>query len=383
MVADYYTHISQAPQKGDFVVAHTMFIPVEILYAMSLRPLHLEYTGYMLSLFTGSCNDMLDRAGEMGFAPEICSSHRLIAGVLDAGVFPAAGAVVCSNLQCDNAIKSGELTMEFNHCPGFYFDYPYNQSEGNQEFILREIKEMIAFLEDVSGHKLDWDKLATSINEMKKQHKLVRQIMGLCQKRPSPFQPQDFLKFLAVDYMFAGEAALTRYLEAFYQELSGLAAQGKGFAEPERFRLMGLMIPPWHFQREIDRVLQQHGAALVCYPNLCEWDEDLPLDPGRPLESVALKWARSPAMRMFGPLDQRALGPIRDSVARYKIDGALNFTHLGCRQMGPANRLFKDVLDEQDVPILGIDCDLVDRNVTSEDEVRAKLEQFFELLEDR
>lgn len=30
----------------------------------------------------------------------------------------------------------------------------------------------------------------------------------------------------------------------------------------------------------------------------------------------------------------------------WKPDGAVNFTHLGCRQMGPINKIFKDVLDE-------------------------------------
>ena len=51
--------------------------------------------------------------------------------------------------------------------------------------------------------------------------------------------------------------------------------------------------------------------------------------------------------------------------------------------MGPTLRIFKDMLDEYDVPVLNIVCDLVDATVTSADEVRTKMEQFFELLEDR
>jgi benzoyl-CoA reductase/2-hydroxyglutaryl-CoA dehydratase subunit BcrC/BadD/HgdB len=88
-------------------------------------------------------------------------------------------------------------------------------------------------------------------------------------------------------------------------------------------------------------------------------------------------------MRTFGPLDERAIGPVRQAVKDYKIDGAVNFTHLGCRQMGPTLKVFKDVLDEVDVPLLNVDCDLVDATITSADEVRTKMEQFFELLEDR
>jgi hypothetical protein len=165
--------------------------------------------------------------------------------------------------------------------------------------------------------------------------------------------------------------------------MADMAAQGKGFANPEKKRLMGLMIPPWHLQGEIDKVLQEHNTAIVCYPNLCDWDPDICFDPEKPLESIARKLAMAPAMRMFGPLGEKALDPVRRAVEQFRIDGAVNFTHLGCRQMGPTNKIFKDLLDELDIPLLNIDCDMVDRTVTSEDEVRDKLEQFFELLEDR
>ncbi len=162
-----------------------------------------------------------------------------------------------------------------------------------------------------------------------------------------------------------------------------MVAAGKGFANPERLRLMGLMIPPWYLQGDIDHVLAEHGAAIVCYPNLCDWGEEVHLDPEKPLESLAKKLAISPPMRTFGPLDERAINPLLKAVKDYKIDGAVNFTHLGCRQMGPTLRVFKDVLDDIDIPVLNIDCDLVDSTITSADEVRNKLEQFFELLEDR
>jgi benzoyl-CoA reductase/2-hydroxyglutaryl-CoA dehydratase subunit BcrC/BadD/HgdB len=383
MMHDYYCRVRDARRNGDFVVAHTMFIPVELFHALDVTPLHLEFTGYMMSLFKGSCNEVLAVAAEMGLATEICSSHRLIGGISKLGALPQVDAVVCSNLQCDNCPKSGELVMEMNRCPGFLLDYPYHQNAAGRELIRRELRDMVAFLERVSGHKLDWNKLSASIVEVNKQIEIVRGINELCKHTPSPFQPQDFLKFLAVDYMFAGTPELTWYLEALHAEMNAMVTQGKGFANPEHLRLMGLMIPPWHLQGKIDRVLQEHNAAIVCYPNLCDWDPEVRFDPDKPLESIAQKWDVAPAMRMFGPLTGKALDPVRAAVKEYKIDGAVNFTHLGCRQMGPTNKIFKDILDEMDIPLLNIDCDLVDRTITSEDEVRDKLEQFFELLEDR
>ena len=384
MISNYYSRLRDARQNHDFVVAHTIFFPVEIFNAMDLLPMHLEFTGYMMSMFGISCNDVLAKAAEMGLAPEICSGHRLVSGAAALGTLPAADAVVCSNLVCDNGLKTGEFVMEHNHCPGFVFDYPFHQNEAGKKFILHELKAVIDFLEQVSGHRMDWDKLSHNLAETEKQLDLIRQINNLCKKSPSPFQPQDFLKFLCVDYMAAGTPEITAYLAAMRDNLTAMAEAGKGFANPpERFRLMGLMIPPWYLQGDIDGILATHNAAIVCYPNLCDWGDDVRLEPEKPLESLARKLAISPPLRTFGPLDERALNPVIRAVKEYRINGVVNFTHLGCRQVGPITKIYKDALDKLDVPILNIDCDLVDTTVTSVDEVRQKLEQFFELLEDR
>jgi benzoyl-CoA reductase/2-hydroxyglutaryl-CoA dehydratase subunit BcrC/BadD/HgdB len=383
MIYDYYVALWDAHENGDFVVAHTIFFPVEIFHAMDLVPMHLEFTGSLMSLFGIKCSDLLAEASEMGLPPEICSAHRLIGGALKLGALPDAGAVVCSNLVCDNAIKSGELTMDFNHCPGFVFDYPFNQSEAADKFVMQELKDVISFLENVSGHKMDWTKLSENIAETNKQIGLVRQINNLCKAVPSPFQPQDFLKFLVLDYMGAGKVTSTRYLATLYQEMSAMVKAGRGFANPERLRLMALMLTPWYLQGAIDSILLEHGASIVCNPNLCDWRDSLQLDPEKPLESLALKLAACSPMRMFGPLDKRGIDPVISAAKEYKIDVAVNFNHLGCRQLGPTNKVYKDVLNKLDVPVLNIDCDLIDSTVTSQDEVRQQMEHFFELLEDR
>jgi benzoyl-CoA reductase/2-hydroxyglutaryl-CoA dehydratase subunit BcrC/BadD/HgdB len=383
MLQDYFTALHDARQNGGFVVAHTIFFPVEIFQAMDLVPMHLEFTSSLMSLFGIDCSDLMAEAAAMGLPTEICSAHRIIGGALKKGAVPKANAVVCSNLVCDNAIKSGELTMEFNHCPGFVFDYPFNKSAAAEKFIINELKEVIAFLENTSGHKMDWNKLSECIVEINKQIRLMRQINSLCKSVPSPFQPQDFIKFLVVDHMGAGKPETTLYLQKLAEDLAAKVAEGKGFANPERLRLMATMLSPWYLQGAIDNILAEHGAAIVCNPNLSDWREEVELDPEKPLESVARKLAAGAPMRMFGALDKWALGPFISSVKEYQIDGVINFNHLGCRQMGPTFKIYKDVLNELDVPILNIDCDLVDPTITSVDEVRQKMEQFFELLEDR
>ena len=86
---------------------------------------------------------------------------------------------------------------------------------------------------------------------------------------------------------------------------------------------------------------------------------------------------------MYGPLTELAIQDIVDSAEQYKVDGAIYWAFMGCRHTCATVKLFKDVLNEIDVPVLTIDCDIVDPTLNSEKEVREQLERFFELLEDR
>jgi hypothetical protein len=60
MLTSYFTRILEAKEKGDFIVAHTVFFPAEIFYSMGIVPMHTETTTWMISLFTGECSDLLE-----------------------------------------------------------------------------------------------------------------------------------------------------------------------------------------------------------------------------------------------------------------------------------------------------------------------------------
>jgi len=132
----------------------------------------------------------------------------------------------------------------------------------------------------------------------------------------------------------------------------------------------------------LDKISREYNAVSVIEPFFTYWGEGK-LDPSHPLESVAKKSYMIPEMRMFGPLDERALNSITDCAQQYKVDGAIYYADVGCRHSCATIKLFKDVLNDLDIPVLTIDCDVLDPTITSEEEVREKLERFFALLEDR
>ena len=382
MLTNYFTRLQNAHEEGKLIAAHTVFFPAEIIYAMDIVPMHTETTTWTISLFTGENADILSAGAELGLASEICTPHRGLAGAFAINALPRPDVMLWSNMVCDNTAKSGELIMEINNCPGFFIDHPFQRSEDEVQYLVGELEDMILFLEEKSGHKMDYDRLAEIVARMDRQIALYREIAELRKTVPTPFSPQGFLELVTIDYLFPGQPEAINYLEVLRDELTEKVREGKGAVPQERFRLMSLFIPPMYLMGFLDKISQEYGAVSVTEPFFTLWGEGR-LNPARPLESVARKSYMLPEMRMYGPLDDRALTAIVDSAKDYKVDGAIYYADVGCRHTCATVKLFKDILNEIDVPVLTLDCDVVDPTLTSEEEVREKLERFFELLEDR
>jgi benzoyl-CoA reductase/2-hydroxyglutaryl-CoA dehydratase subunit BcrC/BadD/HgdB len=383
MLTDYYNRIINAKKDGNFIVAHTVFFPVEILYAMGLTPMHMETTIWMSSLFLGESSDILSAGAQLGLAPEICSPHRGVAGCFALKALPRPDVMLWSNLVCDNTAKSGELLAELNHCPSFYLDHPFQNTPEEKTYMLEQLKDMIGFLEQHSGRKMDMTRLSAIVDRMDRQLELTREIDQLRRQRPSPFPTQGFLKLLTADYLFPGQPEAIEYLEALKSELAEKVATGKGAVEPERFRLMTIFLPPLFLISFLDRFLTEHGAVSVVEPFFTQWGPGR-LNPGHPLESVVEKSFLIPEnCTMYGPLQDKVLTDLADTVRDYQVDGAIYWAFIGCRHTCATIKLFRDKLNEAGAPVLTMDCDIVDPTVNPQEEIAEKLERFFELLEDR
>jgi predicted CoA-substrate-specific enzyme activase len=146
---------------------------------------------------------------------------------------------------------------------------------------------------------------------------------------------------------------------------------------------MSLFIPPMYLMAFLEKISREYGAVSVTEPFFTYWGEGR-LDPTKPLESVAKKAYMIPEVRsMYGPIDEQAINTIVNTAKQYKVKGVIHYADTGCRQSCATIRLFKDVLNEIGLPVLTLDCDVVDPTFTTQEEIREKLEGFFELLEAR
>ena len=64
------------------------------------------------------------------------------------------------------------ILHEITGCPGFFLDHPFDSTEREKSIWSKNCKDLIKFLEKISGRKMDWDKLSQNVAEMDKQIKL-------------------------------------------------------------------------------------------------------------------------------------------------------------------------------------------------------------------
>jgi benzoyl-CoA reductase/2-hydroxyglutaryl-CoA dehydratase subunit BcrC/BadD/HgdB len=384
LLAEYFRRIMTAKEEGKYIVGHTVLIPTEIFYAMDIVPMHLENTAAMISNVLNKFDDSFNAAKAFGLTPEVCSGHRLLAANIVQGWLPRPDAFVWSNQVCDNTAKSGDLLIEAYGTPGFFLDRPYSYSPRAVKYFAQALRDLIHFLEEHTKRKMDWDRLRETLEYSRQIRELYREMAKLRKAIPAPMRNRRFIHLLQIEWYWGGTPEAIRFFECVRDEIKRRVGEKKGFAPEERYRLLTLFLPPMSMWKLLDWMEKEQGAVSVMEPYCFHWGE-IEIDPHKPLESLAQKnFQRVICRQMHGPADE---GIVKDSVSdalEYQAEGAIYWAHIGCRQACACIRMVKDALAERaGIPTLVLDNDALDPTFTPEDELRDKLEGFFEILEGR
>lgn len=384
LLADYFRKAQKAKEEGKYLVCHTTTIPPEVFYAMDIVPLQLESVGTLASQIVQNFGDALSAASAFGLVPEVCSAHRLLAGQTILGWLPRPDAIVWSNQVCDNTAKSGNLLVELSGCPGFFLERPYRYTEGGVQYFAQELEELVHFLEELTGRNMDWDRLAEIMEQSRRLMELHREIRELRKAVPSPWRNLWYIHMMGTELYMAGTPEAITHFETIRDEVKKRAEGGEGYIHEERYRVLTLFVPPAYSWTLLGWMQRKHGAISVAEPYFSYRDGG-EIDPTKPLDSLARKSFYCPICRpMYGPAEEGILhDTVRDAL-EYKAEGTVYFAHIGCRQTDACIRIIKDaLLEEAGIPTLILDMDLYDPTYAPDDQLKDKLEGFFELLDER
>jgi len=381
LLLDYYSEPLRASEEGRPVVAHNCYVPPEIFYGLGLASLCLDSFGIITTSLFKNYPELAAVARGMGLPAEICSSHRMQLALAREGWLPRPDIVVWSHQICDSSSKTGELLQNLYGVPGYFLDRPWAYREQDIKYYAEELGSLISFLEDVSGRRMDWDRLCRALEFSLEAARLQGEIDALSRAVPSPRSNRIGVEFQASNWIFLGQPSGVTLARAVRDELKRRVEEGRGYYPGERYRLLGLYPPPAFRWKLLDWMGREHGACVVAETYALHWGP-WEVDPGRPLESLARRCFATPVSRHYhGPPDH-LLADVVEDARTHRVDGAICFAMINCRQQCAIVRNMRDVLQrELQIPTLVIDIDMLDPSFVSDEELKDRLEGFFEILE--
>jgi len=350
----------------------TVFVPYEILTSMGVSGMFIEFFGAMLA-GTGMSSKYLELSESKGFSTDSCSYHRTIIGAAMDGLLPKPDVLIGASIPCNGGVKALKRMGEIFNKEVFILNIPIEVTPKSIDYLTEQFEQMIEYVENQTGRKLDYDKLKKSIKYNNQAREYLIEINDLCKNIPSPANSNDLKNFIII-VLLQGTKESVEVAKLYRDEFKFRVDNNISGNSEEKYRLMWIQ-NRIQFKTDLLRILEENYGAKIVIDELNHiWWE--PMDENVPLRSLAKRIITHP---IVGPAERR-LEVITQLAQEYKIDGAVNPAHLGCRQSAGARVLFKDALQKIGIPLIHLDVDCVDERNYTPGQIMTRMEAFLEML---
>lgn len=350
--------------------------PFDLLNAMNVDSCFVELLGGVLSV-AGMVVPFLEEAEHNGYPSDSCGLHRAAIGAALRDEMPVPDIMIATNSPCTGGVVAVEnLARRFNR-PLYTLVTPPDNSERNVRYLAEQYRRMIDFVTAHTGHHLDENRLQEAMEKTNQAREAAIELFDLVRRVPSPTKRFELRALCLVVPVFYGTDIAVEIIQAFRNELSARIEQRTGKVHQERFRLMWLQ-ECIQFHNPLIKMIEEDYQATVVVEELNNvyWE---PIDLDDPYIGLAKRAIEFP---FNGPVIRR-LDHIQKLIKAYKIDGAINPCHWGCRQGSGARGLIQTTLQKLDIPVINLEVDTIDPRNFAEGQLRTRIESFMELLSSR
>jgi len=389
------------------------------LNAIGLDSVYPENYGTLCAA-TGAATPFLERSEAEGFPSHLCGYAQNCLGYtaqmadLDweippgspQGGIPKPVILVGSGMGCDARFKWFQALGRYMDVPLWVIEFPTafgkeNLMEGTHErsiqFLIKELKEFAAFLEKLTGRKMEWAKLREDVDNTMSMDAVWWEINELRVARPGPMHSRDFWSSMSASlFRTTDPEGVTELYRSMLEEVKHRVKNKiSAINVEEKYRMTFIGLPPWHALKFFDQ-LAERGWNFVT-----EWA----YHPPRPIDLTGIE---DPVERLvryrhqgtehlidvsFSPeeaakikkemgqqdsMSQLVLKPILD----FKIDGGFLHPLLTCRTATASlNLLGESMIKKFHVPFISIEGDIVDTRLFDPVDALRKAEAFEETMD--
>jgi len=351
-------------------------VPFDLLNAMGITSCFVEFVGAVLAS-TGMADPFLEEAEQAGFVGDTCGFHRSVIGAARKEIIPEPDFLIATTCPCTGGIAIMENLAHMFKKDLFVLNVPQEDSEQNVSYLADQIKDMVDFVAQQTGETLDESKVRQAIEKTNSAREIMKDAYQLAQNVPSPTDGRLLINLGIVMPLFIGTDSAIEIAQAYKDEFTARIDNGIQGVPDEKSRLLWIQ-NRIQFKNPLVELLEKEYQANIVSDELNDinWD---PIDPDDPYTGLA---RRSIAFPLNGNI-QRRIQHLQKLARNYKLDGAINPCHWGCRQGTGARGLISDGLKEIGVPVLNLEVDCVDTRNFAEGQLRTRIEAFVEMLESR
>ena len=373
----------EAKKRGEKVGWCASNFPQEITTAMGIPVVYPENMGAAVGA-KGGGQRMCEYAEGMGYSGDLCSYSRINFAYADLKKceeleIPFPDFLLCCNNICNCMIKWYEnLALELD-IPLILIDIPhldqYNCDEDRVKYIRAQFDDAIKQLEEITGKKMDYDKLKSVMEVSQRSSQAWLRAVGYMSAEPSPFSGFDIFNNMAVACVGRGTVEAAEAFEQLADEYEALVAEGKStFKGDENYRILFEGIACWANLRFTYKTLQSRGINLTAsvygpafsflYSNLDE---------------LMAAYSYVPNSNCF----ERELELRVVDAKKNKVDGAIFHMNRSCKHWsGNLYEMERQFREQTGVPTIVFDGDQSDPRAFSEAQYETRVEALVEIMEE-
>jgi benzoyl-CoA reductase subunit B len=352
----------------------------QLFYAFDCAPLVLETFPMM---FTPNRKDVvhafLEKAESSGLPSDVCSTDRFIVGAALSGEFPDNAFLVASSAPCDGTRVAYPVMKKALGIPSLFIETPYTYEQEAAFWYGQQIKkQLIPFLEDVTGKKFDLDRFREIIEESNRAYELLLDICDAYTLKPAPI-PASLRGFPYMSFISsAGHLRTTQNTQIFHTEVMRRLREGSIGQAEEKHRVLWVHVPPT-FDNEFFTWMENELGASVIASMLAGSPILRPIDTtslDTMLEGYA--WQGLDMTMSLMRFDTRKLLEYTMNMFhQYHCDCMIVTQHMGCNSICGAAGIMRRYFQENDIPAHFIELDYNDDRVLSSEPMKEQIKEFF------